>query len=138
MHIPVLLKETVSYLDPKPNKTYADCTLGTGGHAEEILKLSAPKGKLVGIDLDQESLEVAKKRLSNFKNQIIYINDNFRNLKKILNKSDIKKVDGVLLDLGISTYQLEGKRGFSFMGNDLLDMRMDKNQKLTAYEIINT
>lgn len=137
MHIPVLLKETINYLTPKSGKTYVDGTLGNGGHAEKILAVSSPKGKLIGIDQDKESLEIASKRLSKFKNRVIYINDNFRNLKKILNKLGIAKVDGILLDLGISTYQLESKRGFSFSNNQLLDMRMDKSQSLTAEEIIN-
>jgi len=138
VHIPVLLKEVITYLDPQPGKIYIDATLGEGGHAREILKISAPSGKLIGIDQDEESLKIAKKNLSSFKERVIYTHDNFRNLKRILQELRIRKVNGILLDLGVSSYQLmDPNRGFSFKQKAFLDMRMDKNQKLTAYEIIN-
>jgi 16S rRNA (cytosine1402-N4)-methyltransferase len=138
-HIPVLLKETIDFLNPVPNEIYVDCTLDGGGHALEILKKSAPSGKLIGIDKDDEMLRVAKKNLKRFKDKIVYIRDNFRNLKIILDDLKIKKVDGILLDLGPSIHQLKSSnRGFSFEKDAFLDMRMDKRQELTASTIVNT
>ena len=120
-----------------------DCTLGGGGHAFEILKRIESQGKLIGIDQDPEAIEFAKKTLSEFKQEVIFIEDNFVNLEDILAQLKIKAVDGLLLDLGVSTFQLETtRRGFSFSEkeNNLqapLDMRMNPRQPVRAYEIIN-
>jgi len=139
-HIPVMPKEAIDFLDIKKDGVYIDGTLGGGGHSEQIIKNLGDKGELIGIDQDIDAVEAAKKRLSKYKEKIIFIHDNFRNLENILNELKIEKVDGILLDLGVSSYHLENpERGFSFKEgtNSILDMRMDKRQKLSAYEIVN-
>ena len=111
---------------------------GGAGHSIEIAKKLSQKGMLIGIDRDEEALSAAKKKLQDFSN-VIYIHDNHDNIKEILKKLNIEKVDGILLDLGVSSYQLDEKnRGFSYLGENELDMRMDKTQKLTAKEVVNT
>ena len=111
---------------------------GGAGHSVEIAKKLSRKGMLIGIDRDEEALSAAKEKLQDFSN-VIYIHDNHDNIKEILKKLNIEKVDGILLDLGVSSYQLDEKnRGFSYLGENELDMRMDKTQKLTAKEIVNT
>jgi len=131
-HIPVLAKETIELLNIRPGKTYVDCTLGGGGHAENI-KLQNAKSKIIGIDQDEDAIEAAKKRLSEYPD-IRFIRDNFKNLKETVKEP----VDGILFDLGVSSYQIdEASRGFSIQKEGPLDMRMDKSQKLTADHIIN-
>mgnify|MGYP004460294163 FL=1 len=111
---------------------------GGAGHSVEIAKRLSQKGMLIGIDRDEEALSAAKEKLQDFSN-VIYIHDNHDNIKEILKKLSIEKVDGILLDLGVSSYQLDEKnRGFSYLGENELDMRMDKTQKLTAKEVVNT
>ena len=111
---------------------------GGAGHSVEIVKKLSQKGMLIGIDRDEEALSAAKEKLQDFSN-VIYIHDNHDNIKEILKKLNIEKVDGILLDLGVSSYQLDEKnRGFSYLGENELDMRMDKTQKLTAKEVLNT
>ena len=111
---------------------------GGAGHSVEIVKKLSQKGMLIGIDRDEEALSAAKEKLQDFSN-VIYIHDNHDNIKEILKKLNIEKVDGILLDLGVSSYQLDEKnRGFSYLGENELDMRMDKTQKLTAKEVVNT
>ena len=111
---------------------------GGAGHSVEIAKRLSQKGMLIGIDRDEEALSAAKEKLQDFSN-VIYIHDNHDNIKEILKKLNIEKVDGILLDLGVSSYQLDEKnRGFSYLGENELDMRMDKTQKLTAKEVVNT
>ncbi|AEM79015.1 16S rRNA (cytosine(1402)-N(4))-methyltransferase RsmH [Thermoanaerobacter wiegelii] len=135
-HKSVLLKETIEYLNIKPEGIYVDGTLGGGGHSEEILK-RLPTGKLIAIDRDLDAIKASKERLKNYKN-VEYINDNFKNIKEILKSLDIDKVDGILLDLGVSSYQLEEvERGFSYMKDAPLDMRMDKNSPFSAYDVVN-
>ena len=136
-HEPVMLLECINGLNIKENGTYVDGTLGGAGHSKEILKRLSNKGKLIGIDRDEEAINAAKENLSQFPN-VIYIHDNHDNIKSILENLDIKKVDGILLDLGVSSYQLdERNRGFSYLGENELDMRMDKSQSLTAKDVIN-
>jgi len=131
-HIPVLLKESIELLNAKKGKIFVDCTLGGGGHTENI-KIQNAKCKIYGIDMDQEALGAAKASLAKHEN-IIYIKDNFKNLKTIVKE----KVDGILFDLGISSFQIdEACRGFSLQKDGPLDMRMDRSQKLTAEHIIN-
>lgn len=136
-HIPVLLNECIENLNIKPNGIYVDGTLGGAGHSLQIAQKLSPKGKLVGIDKDEDALKVASEKLKDFKN-IEYINNNHDNIKSILLSLGIEKVDGILLDLGVSSYQLdEAERGFSYMKDAELDMRMDKTQSLTAKYVVN-
>lgn len=137
-HKPVLLKETIDGLNIKEDGIYVDGTLGGAGHSKEILKnLDSSKGILIGIDRDEEALNAAKQNLSKYSN-VIYIHNNHDNIQEILKELNIEKVDGILLDLGVSSYQLdERNRGFSYLGSNDLDMRMDKTQRLTAQEVIN-
>ena len=137
-HKPVLLEETINGLDIKPNGIYVDGTLGGAGHSKEILKQLSSKGLLVGIDRDEEALKAAKENLKEFQN-VKYIHGNHDEITEILESLDVKEVDGILLDLGVSSYQLdERNRGFSYLGNNELDMRMDKTQPLTAKKVVNT
>ena len=111
---------------------------GGAGHSKEIVKRLSEKGKLIGIDRDEEALTAAKNNLKEF-NNIIYVHDNHDNIKEVLEKLNIEKVDGILLDLGVSSYQLDEKnRGFSYLGENILDMRMDKTQTLNAQMVVNT
>lgn len=136
-HEPVMLKECIKGLNIKKDGIYVDGTLGGAGHSKEILKKLSKDGKLIGIDRDQEALDAAKENLKDFSN-VIYVHDNHDNIKNILEHLKIDKVDGILLDLGVSSYQLdERNRGFSYLGENELDMRMDKSQKLTAREVVN-
>ena len=135
-HKPVLLKETIDGLNIKSDGIYVDGTLGGAGHSIEILRRT--KGILIGIDRDEDALKAAKEKLENYKN-VKLVHGNHDNIKEILEKLEIDKVDGILLDLGVSSYQLDEKnRGFSYMNDAKLDMRMDKTQKLDAEKIVNT
>lgn len=137
-HKSVLLEETINGLNIKSNGIYVDGTLGGAGHSKEILKQLSPEGLLVGIDRDQDALKAAKENLKEFPN-VRYIHGNHDEIEEILENLEIEKVDGILLDLGVSSYQLdERERGFSYLGSNELDMRMDKTQKLTAKEVVNT
>lgn len=136
-HKPVMLSECIEGLNIKPEGIYVDGTMGGAGHSIEIAKRLTNKGLLIGIDRDEEAICVAKKRLSMFSN-IIFVHDNHDSIKKILENLNINQVDGILLDLGVSSYQLdERSRGFSYIGDGILDMRMDKSQTLTAKDIVN-
>ena len=137
-HKPVLLNECIEGLKIKPDGIYVDGTLGGAGHSKEILKrLDKNKGLLIGIDRDEEALQAAKQNLSEYEN-VKYVHGNHDNIKEILESLKIDKVDGILLDLGVSSYQLdERNRGFSYLGSNELDMRMDKSQRLTAMEVVN-
>ncbi len=138
-HIPVLLDEVVESLQLQPGMMVVDCTLGDGGHSEEIIKKIQPNGVLVGIDADIESLERAKKFLAKYELKKIFVNDNFSNLKEILKNEKIEKVNGILMDFGWSTPQFADRgRGFSFQEDEELDMRYDaKGNSKTAKDIIN-
>ena len=137
-HYPVMLQECIEGLKIKKDGIYVDGTLGGAGHSKEIAKRLSTKGKLIGIDRDEEALEAAKENLQEFQN-VIYIHDNHDNIQEILENLKVQKVDGILLDLGVSSYQLDEKnRGFSYLGENELDMRMDKTQELNAKIVINT
>jgi 16S rRNA (cytosine1402-N4)-methyltransferase len=133
----VLLKECIEGLNIKENGIYVDGTMGGAGHSSKIIESLSASGLLIGIDRDQEAISVAKKRLENFKN-VQFVHDNHDNILNILDNLGIEAVDGILLDLGVSSYQLdERNRGFSYMGDSALDMRMDRTQKLDAKTVIN-
>ncbi len=137
-HKPVMLMPCIEGLEIKKDGIYVDGTLGGAGHSIEIAKRLSQKGKLIGIDRDEEALRAAQEKLKDFSN-VIYVHDNHDNIKEILEKLEIEKVDGILLDLGVSSYQLdERNRGFSYLGENKLDMRMDKTQELTAETVVNT
>ena len=137
-HIPVLLNECLEGLKINQNGIYVDGTLGGAGHSSEIVKRISKKGLLIGIDRDEEAICVAKERLKDFSN-VKFVHDNHDHIKEILSQLEIPIVDGILLDLGVSSYQLdERNRGFSYMQESELDMRMDKSSKLTAKEVVNT
>ena len=137
-HKPVLLEECIEGLNIKPNGIYVDGTLGGAGHSSQILEKLSQDGLLIGIDRDCEALASAKQKLASFKN-VKYIHGNHDDIDIILENLKIPEVDGILLDLGVSSYQLDEKnRGFSYLGENILDMRMDKSQELTAKQVINT
>lgn len=136
-HVSVLLNECIENLNIKPDGIYVDGTIGGAGHSLEIVKKLSEKGMLIGIDRDEEALAVAKERLKEF-NNVKYVHDNHDNIDEIIKNLNIKGVDGILLDLGVSSYQIDEKtRGFTYMDDGPLDMRMDKSQKLTAEYIVN-
>ena len=136
-HIPVLLNETIKGLNINPDGIYVDGTLGGAGHSYEIAKRLSKNGRLIGIDRDQDALDAAEKRLNEFQN-CEFVHGNHDDIKQILKNLNIDKVDGILFDLGVSSYQLDEKeRGFSYLGDNVLDMRMDKSQKLSALDVVN-
>lgn len=138
MHIPVLQKEVLQYLDPKPNENFIDCTIGGGGHSLAILEKTSPEGKILGIDADQEAVKSLKKGLQAFKKRIVLVCDNYANLREIIKKYKFRPIHGILLDLGLSSWHLkESGRGFSFLKKEPLDMRYDSQNPLTAEKIIN-
>lgn len=134
-HISVLLNECIEALDIKPDGLYVDCTTGGGGHSYEIAKRLTSGGKLICIDRDKEALEAAKKKLEPFSDRITFVNENFLNLETIL---DGAAPDGILMDLGVSSYQLDTpERGFSYMHDAPLDMRMSQDVGFSAYDVVN-
>lgn len=137
-HKPVLLTQCIEGLNIKESGIYVDGTLGGAGHSKEILKRLSNLGMLIGIDRDIEALETAKERLKDYSN-VKFIHGNHDNIKQILQDENINEVDGILLDLGVSSYQIDEKqRGFSYMLDSNLDMRMDRSQSFTAKELVNT
>lgn len=142
-HIPVLPKEVINALSPQPGKIYVDCTVGGGGHSELIAQATNGQARIIGIDQDPVALQAAGQKLSHYKDKVTLVRSNFRNLGQVLNQLQIPKVDGILLDLDVSTYQLETpERGFIFSqpGEEQdgpLDMRMDPDSSLTAADIVN-
>ena len=136
-HKPVLLEECINGLNIKPNGIYVDGTLGGAGHSKEIARALNNTGILIGVDRDQDALNAAKENLKNY-NNVKYIHGNHDDIIDILENENIDGVDGILLDLGVSSYQLdERNRGFSYLGENILDMRMDKTQELTAKKVVN-
>ena len=137
-HTSVLLKETVDGLNVRPDGTYVDATLGGGGHAFEVCSRLSDKGRFIGIDQDADAIEAAGKRLEGFGEKVTIIRSNYRDMKPELRKRGIDSVDGIVLDLGVSSYQLDtAERGFSYRADAPLDMRMDQRQKMTARDIVN-
>jgi len=137
-HFSVLQTETINSLQIKANGTYVDCTLGGAGHSAEIAKRLNEEGRLFGFDQDQDALLAAQERLAEYGDTVQFIYSNFSHLKDELQIRDVYKVDGLLFDLGVSSPQLDrGERGFSYHKDAQLDMRMDQNQSLSAYQIVN-
>lgn len=137
-HYSVLLEETIENLNIKPDGIYLDGTLGGGGHSEQILKRLSDRGRHIGIDQDEAAIEAASKRLETYGDKLTVIRNNYRNAKTALDEIGVSHVDGIVLDLGVSSYQLDTEeRGFSYRFDSELDMRMDRRQSLTAKQIIN-
>ena len=137
-HKPVMSKEVVEALHLRAGLTIVDATIGTGAHAQKILKEIAPDGRLIGIDRDEDSLALTKERLKDFHDRVSLVHADFRNIDKVLAELRIKKIDGILFDLGISSYQLDSQeRGFSFRYDAPLDMRMDRTSQILAYDLVN-
>lgn len=138
-HISVLLDETIDGLDIKPDGIYVDGTLGGGGHSYHIAERLSSKGRLIGIDQDADAIAAATKRLEPFSDRVTIVRNNYCNFEQVLKSLSIDKVDGIVLDLGVSSYQLDtAQRGFTYKVDAPLDMRMDQRQQLTAKDIVNT
>jgi 16S rRNA (cytosine1402-N4)-methyltransferase len=137
-HASVMVQEVMEFLKPEPRKQYLDGTLGGGGHTEQILLRSSPDGRVLGLDRDEEALAAARTRLSAYESRLTIRQANFAEAKKILAEMNWHQVDGALLDLGLSSPQIEApERGFSFQLDARLDMRMDRRQTLDAFDIVN-
>jgi len=140
IHIPVLKKEVLEFLNPKPNENFVDCTVGQAGHTIAIIEAIGPKGKVLGIDWDKENIEDLKAIAQELKikNRLILANDNFSNLKEIVKREHFSKVSGIFFDLGFSSWHIEKSgKGFSFQKKEPLDMRYNLNNSLTAEKILN-
>ncbi len=138
-HTSVLLEETIDGLAVKPDGIYVDATLGGGGHAFEVCSRLNGNGRFIGIDQDAAAIEAAGERLKDFGEKVTIIRSNYRELKSVLRSIGVEKVDGIVLDLGVSSYQLDtAERGFSYRADASLDMRMDQRQQTTAKDIVNT
>lgn len=137
-HQSVLLKETIENLNIKPDGSYLDGTLGGGGHAEEVIKKLSEKGYFFGVDQDDAAVKAASERLSRYEKNVTILRDNYRNAVSLLKAQGVEGLDGIVLDLGVSSYQLdEAERGFSYRYDTPLDMRMDRRSELSAKEIVN-
>ncbi len=136
-HVSVLLEECIEALNIKKQGYYVDCTMGGAGHSSHIVSNLNNYGRLIGIDQDTDALNAAKEKLKDY-NNVIYVHNNFHNIYDILEELNIEKVDGILMDLGVSSYQLDaGERGFSYMQDAPLDMRMNRDKEFSAYDVIN-
>lgn len=137
-HVSVLLNECIENLNIKPDGVYVDCTMGGAGHSREIAKRLSDKGRLVCFDQDINAINVAKDRLKEYNDRVVLVHSNFENLKEELESRGIYKIDGVLADLGVSSHQLdEADRGFSYMHDARLDMRMDDRSSMSAWQVVN-
>jgi len=137
-HEPVLLKQTLEFLNPQPGEVFVDGTVGGGGHSRAILERIGGSGRLIAIDQDQNALAAAEKSLAPWKDNVTFVHANFANIRNVLASMEIYAVDGILLDIGVSSHQLdEDERGFSFHANAPLDMRMDPGATLTAADLVN-
>ena len=138
-HVSVLLNECIENLNIKPDGVYVDCTMGGAGHSKEIVKRLSDKGLFIGFDQDKNAIATAKERLSEYSDRVRFVHSNFENIKEELAKIGVYKIDGVLADLGVSSHQLdEADRGFSYMHDAPLDMRMDVRKDFSAYDVVNT
>lgn len=138
-HVPVLFNETIENLNIRPDGVYVDGTLGGGGHARGICERLGEDGLLIGIDRDTDALDAASENLREFKCKKIFVHDNYSNIKRVLKGYQIEHIDGAVLDLGVSSFQLDTEeRGFSYMKSAPLDMRMDKEASFSAYDVVNT
>lgn len=138
-HVSVLLNECIENLNIKPDGVYVDCTMGGAGHSKEIVKKLSDKGLFIGFDQDKNAISTAKERLSEYESRVKFVHSNFENIKEELEKIGVYKIDGVLADLGVSSHQLdEADRGFSYMQDAPLDMRMDVRCEFSAYDVVNT
>ena len=138
-HKSVLLEETIENLNIKPDGIYVDGTLGGGGHSYHIAEQLSSNGRLIGIDQDADAIAAATKRLEPFSDRVTIVRNNYCNFEQVLKELSIDKVDGIVLDLGVSSYQLDtAERGFTYKTDAPLDMRMDQRQQLTAKDIVNT
>ncbi|MGX9757403.1 16S rRNA (cytosine(1402)-N(4))-methyltransferase RsmH [Clostridioides difficile] len=138
-HVSVLLNECIENLKIKPDGVYVDCTMGGAGHSKEIVKKLSDKGLFIGFDQDKNAINTARERLSEYESRVKFIHSNFENIKEELEKIGVYKIDGVLADLGVSSHQLdEAERGFSYMQDAPLDMRMDVRCEFSAYDVVNT
>ncbi|MBI2486869.1 MAG: 16S rRNA (cytosine(1402)-N(4))-methyltransferase RsmH [Deltaproteobacteria bacterium] len=138
VHKSVMVKEAMEFLCPRPDGIYVDATLGLGGHTEAIFKISGYQTRVIGFDVDDESLSFSKKRLSSFAGRVVFVNKNFSDIQNVLESLGIYEVDGVVADLGMSSFHLEKSgRGFSFLRDEPLDMRMDSRLRFTAYDLVN-
>jgi 16S rRNA (cytosine1402-N4)-methyltransferase len=137
IHTPVLLDEVLAHLQPRPDGVYVDGTLGLGGHSEAILRASNPSGKVIAFDWDEDATALARQRLEIFDDRVVIIRRNFAELADGLTELGIKEIDGLLVDIGLSSLQLDrGGRGFSFLRDEPLDMRMDNRRKMTAAKLV--
>ena len=138
-HVSVLLDECIEGLQVKPDGIYVDGTLGGAGHGYEVCRRLSETGKLIGIDQDAAAIQTSTRRLREFGSRAVVVKSNYLHMKQVLNGLGIDKVDGILLDLGVSSYQLDtADRGFSYQVDAPLDMRMDQNQTMTARELVNS
>lgn len=137
-HVPVLLKEIIDILNPQPGEIFVDCTLGGGGHSKAIVSRILPNGKLIGIDQDLNALEAARENLKEFQNNIVLVHSNYEKLNDILIEYSPQGIDGIFFDIGVSSHQLDEKeRGFSYMQDAPLDMRMNQTADFSAWDLIN-
>lgn len=138
-HTSVLLEPSIEQLQIRPNGIYVDGTLGGGGHSYHIAERLTKDGRLIGIDRDEDAICAASKRLEPFTDRVTIVKNNYGNIREVLDRLEISQVDGILLDLGVSSYQLDtAERGFSYMADAPLDMRMDREESRTAWDIVNT
>ena len=138
-HIPVLFHEIMDIMAPQPGEVFVDCTLGGGGHSRGFLERMGDDGRLIGIDQDTNALQAAGANLAEFGDRVTYVHSNYNNLDEILNTYAPDGVDGILFDIGVSSHQLDEKdRGFSYMQDAPLDMRMNQSQKFSAWDVVNT
>ena len=137
-HIPAMLDEVIDHLNLKPGMTIVDATMGTAGHSLAIAERIKPSGRLIGIDRDKESLDICRERLKAYGNACSFVHANFADLDSVLGNLGISKIDGIVFDLGISSFQLSNaQRGFSFQNEGPLDMRLDRDSYISAYDLVN-
>ena len=137
-HVPVMLEECLDGLKLKSDGLYFDGTLGGAGHSSEILKRTSPSGRLIATDLDTEAIKNAEERLKEYNGRFRLFHSNFKNFTEVLKEAGEKNIDGAILDLGVSSYQLDNReRGFSYMGEAKLDMRMNRENPKSAWEVVN-